>query len=184
MNALDPRGAWISTYSGRPFWPLAPRVEDVRLADIAHALSHLCRFAGHTVAFYSVAQHAVLVSHHCAPDDALWGLLHDTSEAYLCDLVAPLKRTPDLDGYRVVERQLQQVIAAAFGLPPEEPFSVKAADRLLLRTEQRDLMAMPDGWRPAGATLPGRLVPVSPAEAKQAFLLRFHELTAGREGGR
>lgn len=175
---LYQRKDWIATYSGRPFFPMAPRVEDVRIADIAHALANLCRFAGHTRSFYSVAQHSVLVSRLCDPADALWGLLHDASEAYLCDIVSPVKHTAGLDGYRHIERQLQEVIAQAFGLPLHEPHSVKAADRVLLKTEQRDLMPMPDGWLPGGTTLGHRLVPLEPRAAERLFLLRFHELTA------
>lgn len=173
---LYQRKDWIATYSGRPFFPMAPRVEDVRIADIAHALSNLCRFAGHTRQFYSVAQHSVLVSRFCAPADAKWGLLHDASEAYLCDIVSPVKHHVGLGGYRAIERQVQAVIAQAFGLPAEEPASVKAADKVLLKTEQRDLMPMPDGWLPGEATLGHRLVPLEPRHAEQLFLLRFHEL--------
>lgn len=76
---LSMRSDWIATFTGGVFFPLAPRVEDVRISDIAHALSMLCRFAGHTRGFYSVAQHSVLVSRLCSQQDALWGLLHDAS---------------------------------------------------------------------------------------------------------
>ena len=177
-QTMTDRGDWISTFSGLPFWPCDPQPEDVRIEDIAHALSQLCRFAGHTRSFYSVAQHSVLVSLLCDPPDALWGLLHDASEAYLCDLARPVKHTPHLDGYRLLEAHVQAVVARRFGLPAEMPASVKAADGVLLRVEQRDLMTMPAGWVPQGQ-LPWqvqRLVPMAPAEAKQRFLWRFEEL--------
>ena len=54
--------AWIETYSGKRFYILDPRPQDVDIVDIAHALSLLTRFTGHTREFYSVAQHSVLVS--------------------------------------------------------------------------------------------------------------------------
>ena len=61
----DPRDQWralITTRSGLEFDLAAPDPAQVRLDDIAHALSLQCRFNGHGRAFYSVAQHAVLVA--------------------------------------------------------------------------------------------------------------------------
>lgn len=178
-TALLTRNDWITTYSGLPFFPMAPKAEDVRIEDIAHALSNLCRFAGHTRTFYSVAQHSVLVSRLCAPCDALWGLLHDASEAYLCDIVSPVKRVPGLDGYRDIERQVQRAVATKFGLAPDEPASVRAADRVLLKTEQRDLMRMPAGWDAPPESI-RTLTPMEPRAAESLFLRRFYELTRGQ----
>ena len=175
IRPLAGRSDWVTTYTGGTFFPLAPRVEDVRIEDIAHALSNLCRFAGHVSEFYSVAQHSVLVSQICDPDDGLWGLLHDASEAYLCDIVSPVKRAPALAGYREVEHGVMQVIAQACGLPIDEPMSVKRADRALLRLEQRELMRMPSGWH-AGDVPNLYLVPWPPALAKTLFLARYDQL--------
>lgn len=47
-------GNSIATYTGRWFWPLDPRPEDIVIEDIAHALSNKCRFSGHTKKFYCV----------------------------------------------------------------------------------------------------------------------------------
>lgn len=174
---LTLRSDWIATYTGGVFFPLAPRVEDVRISDIAHALSQLCRFAGHTKAFYSVAQHSVLVSHMCSPADALWGLLHDASEAYLSDIVSPLKRASGMGGYRVIESRVQLVIAQAFGLSATEPSSVKAADQALLRIEQRDLVTMPDGWDVLVPAHHKRIEPWTPERSETEFMTRFFELT-------
>lgn len=178
MTTTAVRGDWIFTHSGLPFWPCDPQPDDVRIEDIAHALSQLCRFAGHTRSFYSVAQHSVLVSLLCDPKDALWGLLHDASEAYLCDLPRPVKHSDHLTGYRALEEQVQAAVARKFALPESMPASVKSADGVLLRVEQRDLMNMPAGWAPSEplAWQVQRLVPMGPAEAKQRFLWRFEEL--------
>src|SRR5487761_1741512 len=46
------KGDWIATFTGRAFWPLDPRPEDVVIEDIAHALSMLCRYGGHCRRFY------------------------------------------------------------------------------------------------------------------------------------
>jgi len=106
----------ITTFSGISFWPLLPNPDDIRIDDIAHALAHQCRFAGHTRLFYSVAEHSVRVSQLCRPEDALWGLLHDASEAYLSDVPAPLKELPEFEPYRAAERNLQGAVAQRFGL--------------------------------------------------------------------
>jgi hypothetical protein len=52
-----PAEPWIQTFSGGA-WSLShPRAADVRWRDVAVALGRICRFGGHTLAFYSVAQH-------------------------------------------------------------------------------------------------------------------------------
>jgi hypothetical protein len=198
----------MTTFTGRRFWPLDPRQEDVAIEDIAHHLAFQCRFAGATREFYSTAQHSVLVSMVCAkppchwpgapercdhsgpggfmghacghaPVNALWGLLHDASEAYCSDLVSPLKRGLDAaDGYRRAEQVIQAAVCAAFGLPLQEPAPVKIADRLLCKTEQRDLVNLPSDHKRSGPVLRAVIAPWSPAQAERAFLDRFRLLTS------
>src|ERR1017187_3148745 len=80
-DRMDSRDGFISLFSGMRFWPLDPNPEKILIADIAHALAHQCRFGGHASKFYSVAEHSVHISQLCLPEHALWGLLHDASEA-------------------------------------------------------------------------------------------------------
>ena len=82
---------WFLTTTGRQFWPASPDPEQIQIEDIAHALSNLCRFGGHTREFYSVAQHSVLVSQNVPDDLRLVGLMHDATEAYCGDMIRPLK---------------------------------------------------------------------------------------------
>jgi len=96
-ETITNKEVWIATYTGGRFYPLDPRPEDVCIADIAHSLSQICRFNGQTLQFYSVAQHSVLVSKLLgqggpSPIHEFMGLKHDAAEAYLCDLVRPIKR--------------------------------------------------------------------------------------------
>jgi len=180
----QPRGDWMQTNSGVQFWPLAPRPEDIRIEDIAHALARQCRFAGHLDDHYSVAQHSVLVSLACEPADALWGLLHDATEAYLVDVPAPVKRSPEMAGYRAIESRLEAVIAERFGLACPMPESVKRADVVLLATEVRDLLAAPPPapWPLVGIEpLERPITPWSADYAKAVFLARFDELTRVRD---
>ncbi len=177
-------GDWIWTYTGRAFYPLDPRPEEIDIKDIAHALSLTCRFTGHVRTFYSVAQHSLLVSYVCPDADALWGLLHDAAEAYICDVSRPVKHAPAMQPYRNIEEGLQLMIYAAFGLTGPEPPSVKQADRMLLHTERRDLMT-PCGTRwetdlDPSECAPWTITPLTPEMAEAAFVKRFKRLTADR----
>ena len=125
-----------------------------------------------------------MVSQLAPPCDALWGLLHDASEAYLCDLPEPVKREPEMEMYRVAEDRLLACIAVKFGLAPEMPASVKQADRVLLATEFRDVTTVDDiDWIVAECgvePLDRRQYTIDPwpsTVAKGRFLRRFRELT-------
>lgn len=143
---------WIETFTSISFYPLHPNVQDVRIEDIAHALSNMCRFNGHSSRFYSVGEHSINVQSELAARGAtarvqLIGLLHDAAEAYLCDVPSPIK--PLLPGWGEIEERLEQVIFEAFGLFPTEGelAQVKAADRDLLGWEAHRLMPCRD-WNP------------------------------------
>ena len=169
----------ITTHSGVRFWPLLPNPDDIWIDDIAHALSNQCRFAGHTCVFYSVAEHSVRVSQLCRPEDALWGLLHDASEAFLSDVPAPLKELPEYEAYRAAECSLQGTIAVRFGLSTEQPRSVTEADRTVLGIEIRDLLKPVDAPQPGTMPQKNKLAirnPWQPRIAKARFLSRFREL--------
>lgn len=176
-DEFHPNEAWIQTYSGKRFNPTNPVPSAIVIQDIAHALSMQCRFSGHIKQFYSVAQHCVLVSHLCDPEDALWALLHDASEAYLIDIPRPLKYSGQFDAYKVFEENVQKAICLRFGLDFQEPSSVKRADTVMLATEARDLMSpLRSDWEQSAEPIPLKIVPLSCLEAKRAFLKRFFQL--------
>lgn len=171
---------WIETASGKQFTPLAPRAEDICIEDIAHALSNLCRFGGHVAQFHSVAAHSLLVSRHCKPENALWGLLHDGSEAFLVDVPRPIKLDPFMGRYREAEAVLQAQICAKFGLLEVMPPDVHEADQRVLLAEKRDLMGGQQWdakWVNGLTPIPTPIVSYSPSMAKYLFLQRFKELT-------
>lgn len=173
-------GDWIQLASGRQFYVLDPRPEDIDIRDIAHSLARICRFTGHVRGFLSVAEHGVHVSRVCAYEDALHGLLHDASEAYIADIARPLKRLPAFAPYLEIEAQLQAMIFARFGLCPEMPRSVKRADDAQLDAEAVTLTSpLHPEFKLTGER--GGFYPElwSPEMAESRFLARFYELTGG-----
>lgn len=174
--------------SGELWNLMDPDPDDVNIEDIAHALAHICRFNGHTRQFYSVAEHSVRVAAHLAPDWSLQvgGLLHDASEAYLGDVIRPLK--PLCIGYAELEDKTIAVIMEGLGLARLVNMghpAIKEADTVLLATEARDLMfagawnrAAPDLYTPNffAKALPEPIVPWSSEEARRRFLDAYHYL--------
>lgn len=169
-------GPTILLASGNYFDFLAPEQSTFTIEDIAHGLSNVCRFSGHCRRFYSVAQHSVIVSRIVPPEDAYAGLMHDAAEAFVGDVAKPLKDL--LPDYRKIEKAVEAVVLARFGVPQPMPPSVKEADVLMLATEQRELMENRDAWSHTHGREPLDIdiLPLTPAMAKAAFLARFAEL--------
>ncbi len=114
----------ITTYSKINFRPLEPVAEDIRIEDIAHSLSLLCRANGHYSSFYSVAAHCLnCYEEACArretPRVKLACLLHDASESYISDITRPVKKY--LVEYQRIEENLSNLIYEKFlGSPLNE----------------------------------------------------------------
>jgi 5'-deoxynucleotidase YfbR-like HD superfamily hydrolase len=179
MARNDPNdSSWIATYTGGQFWPLEPREEDVKIVDIAHALSLVCRWSGHIKTHYSVAQHSVHVSENVPAEIRLDALLHDASEAYIADLARPIKHAPGLgEIYLQVEKGIQDTINQKYGICTSYP-EIKKADNLLLMTEKRDLMN--GDWKELCTEgmledLEENIVPWSVGMAEYYFLEKFKE---------
>jgi uncharacterized protein len=170
------RPGWISTYTQKAFYFDKLDPDSICIEDIAHALSNVCRFSGHCPHHYSVAQHSVLVSKLCSQDDALTGLLHDATEAYIGDMVTPLKRLiPD---FRSFEDRLWSIIAKKFGAKRVIPQGVHRADLAALSIEAKNLMGVdPKEWGLDEAPNLCDPVPVlTNQEAERIFLREFKNL--------
>lgn len=103
---------------------------------IAHALSNVCRYGGHTKFHYSVAQHSVVVAKLVENSCPLEGLLHDASEAYIGDIPAPMKhRIPEIKRF---EDGIQQQIFKHYNLQWPIPEEVELYDKLILQTEMQN----------------------------------------------
>jgi 5'-deoxynucleotidase YfbR-like HD superfamily hydrolase len=135
---------WIQTNSAVKFFPFEPQPEDIRLEDVAHALSRLCRFTGHVEHFYPVSAHcvAVLTVVSSLTDDLntrKWALLHDTAEAFIGDMSAPIKSHPSMEPFRRLEAKVMEAVATRFGLEGPEPELVKKVDTIICRLEAEAL---------------------------------------------
>lgn len=164
---------YIMSTTGVKFDVFSYHIDDINIADIAHALSNMCRFAGHVKKFYSVAQHCILVSLHSS--DPRYGLLHDASEAYLVDIPAPIKKSAAFVEYRKLEHILQNDIYKRFGLDAkEEPADVHVADQRVCATEIQQLLthSFPFPHEPYAM----EIIAMSPKEAEIAFIQRFNQL--------
>lgn len=181
--------SWILTRSGRKFDLANPTADMVDPTDIAHSLSMQCRFNGHTRHYYSVAQHCVLVADLVPAEHQLAAMLHDATEAYVGDLVRPLKEGMYLYYgnlgiacvYAATEERVWQAICQHFDLDPILPDCVKHADLVALATEKRDLMPEhPEPWPCLGGIepIPQFIDPWQPSQAAIHYHGRLLELLA------
>ncbi len=180
-------GPYIQTSSGRWVNPFDPDPAMLDPDDIARALANVCRFGGHTRAFYSVAQHSVIVSELVQErggdvEDVFAALMHDATEAYLGDMPHPIKhRSPLGAAFKEAEDRLEAVLQARFAIKPDVP-EIKRVDRALLATERGAFSSISWDWPELEGVeaLDLELVAWSPDEAARRFTERYAELSARR----
>lgn len=169
-------GDWMQTATGRQFWPLDPRPEEVHLEDIAAALSKICRYGGHCKRFYSVAEHSVLMARALPEALRKYALLHDASEAYLNDVIRPLKRF--IPGYCAIEHKVMVAVCDRFKVEYPMPAAIKEADNNIILDEHVQMMAGGPAWDkpeweigrvPLGVTIEGWLPQRACAEFLSAW---------------
>ncbi len=111
-----------------------PTPDMICLEDIAAALSKICRFGGHTNYFYSVAQHSLLVAQLAPKELELEALMHDAAEAYLGDVIKPLK-VLIADIYTGIENKFMDCIIEKFNLDRQKLEAIKPYDMEALELE-------------------------------------------------
>lgn len=181
-KAAERIGDWMITASGTRFYPRDPRPDEILISDIAHHLARVCRYGGAVHSYYSVAEHCC----HLA-DFFVWpghgrdkvgyaraALLHDAAEAYIGDLIRPIK--PSLPQFAAIEAPLERMIWVKFGLPAILSQVVKDADSAIIGDERVALFPRAaleaSGWRyPAGLGVAIGQWP--PRRAEDEFLSRF-----------
>lgn len=176
------KGDWMQTFTGKQFYPADPHSDDYDINDVAHALSQLCRYGGHTSRFYSVAEHSILMSEVAEElfglEGAYEALMHDGSEAYLPDIPKPVKNSfPAIDkAAQAIEKDFNRFFCIPFPMSPE----IKDIDTRIVVDEKQALMnthgnvkwhKYNDVW-PLGVDIRC----LSPVEAEAIFLKRFRRL--------
>jgi 5'-deoxynucleotidase YfbR-like HD superfamily hydrolase len=184
-NGNDKSKAYIATYTGKQFFLLEPRLEDIDIIDIAHALSMQCRWTGHTKFHYSVAQHSYYCSFLGPDGEAFDRLMHDAAEAYIGDPNRPIKHYTEAGtAYRRQEAIIQKAIAERFGYSIVEPASVKLADNSMLYAEKDQLLHVDfpeaEDWERYDSNNGIVIEQWDIGRAVQMFLNRFEELYKGR----
>ncbi|WP_210202651.1 hypothetical protein [Sinorhizobium sp. BJ1] len=184
-NDNAPRlGDFMQVASGRKFWPMDPRSDEVFIEDIAHSLSLQCRYAGHCLRFYSVAEHSVHLARHLrwqGVDVSLWALLHDASEAYLVDVPRPVK--PYLPGYKEAESRVMAAVCERFGLAAEMPPQVHESDNRIIADEVAANLATMDWHARYNEPLGVNIRCWYPEQAREEFLATFEALMDCRARG-
>ena len=147
---------------------------------------------------YSVGHHSLLLSVHfeLSAEDHLetsqrielakYALLHDAAEAYVGDMVRPMKRSAALASYRMIEDGVCQAIFKRFGLVELAPIpaEVDVADKMILLTERNALMVPGPCWdRALAFTDVGQTEPLDVEianwqwpEVEARFLAQYHRL--------
>ncbi|UGO46247.1 hypothetical protein PQE74_gp164 [Bacillus phage vB_BanS_Chewbecca] len=135
----------LVTYTGKVFDYNNITKESICVDDIAHSLSHINRFVGHSSRPYSVGEH-VLRCQHMAKELGysarlqLLTLIHDFEEAYTGDCPTPLKVL--LPEFSVIAKKVETAIYEHIGIMPptaHEKYLIKRIDLTMLAIEMRDL---------------------------------------------
>lgn len=178
----------MQTYRGHRFDYLRTTPEMVDIDDIARALSMQCRFNGHVSAFYSVAQHSVHVSEHLKHLPArgrMQGLLHDATEAYVGDVVRPLKRLMPI--YATMEERVWLAVCEHFDITETMHPDVLMADEQMLIREAKEILPvdiLTDWDENAGPSqIVNTIDPWLPGKAEQMFLSEYRAIAKEIDDG-
>lgn len=178
---------FITTYSKINFTPLEPKIEDIKIEDIAHALSLMCRANGHYSEFYSVGAHCLncydeAVARRETPRIRMACLLHDASEAYLSDITRPVKK--NLERYMEIEEKLQNMIYEKFVGEPLNDYEkqmVKTIDDALLYWEFYEFSAVKLGDSEPFVAMTPDFYKGTMKQVEQAFFDAFNEINSPTE---
>lgn len=175
----------IETFTGQYVDLLNPDPATICIEDIAVQLANTCRYAGAVTQYYSVAEHAVRVSQMVPKALALKALHHDSHEAYVGDVTAPLKAVIKRKAPLLLETitvELDTAIFTALGIEPislDDHRRIKEADDHALFREAAALKyshGRGPHWGNTHYYKPWADIGWSPKKAAREFLNRHQEL--------
>lgn len=146
---ITERGSLMQVGGGRVFYPLDPQAEEVTIEDIARSLSRIIRFNGHSDFPINVAHHSLNCCYLAWREDEnndmqRYMLLHDAAEAYIGDMIRPLKiKMPD---FQIAEARCFDAITKALNIKPVDMGVVKYYDNVACAWEKRDLFKSAIPW--------------------------------------
>lgn len=175
------KDCWLQTYSGRRVSVMNPSPEEIDINDIAVSIAKQCRFNGHCSSFYSVAEHcsrgAGLAYQMYGKEVAKEFLLHDATEAYMGDLIRPVKRM--IPRFEEMEQRFWKAISSKFGLPYTHSREVHYLDNVMVVWEKENLLPNSEPWPNlpdiSSLNLP-KLVPQNWQSAQKTYENMFHLL--------
>lgn len=171
----------IRTLTGKKFNLFEPTPDMIDIRDIATGLANKGHFSGFSPKYFSIAEHCIMVCDEFAfwnneKSDSmkLLALLHDASEAYIGDMVKPLKiHMPD---FVAVENRIMEVIAERFDLYLPDMPKIKPTDLLVQEWEYNAFFRGGAGL----GVLETQISYLVPEFAKAVFLDRFSEYYHGQ----
>lgn len=179
LKVTDSHLGKFETYSGEIIELAKPDPSQIRTRDISRSLSHIVRFMGHISQPYTVAHHSIIMSYMVKPEYALEALMHDASEAYLGDVISPLKQILG-EPYKALERAWDIAIALKYDLRMQDcKEHIKLYDTELLKIEH-SYFRKGMGLEVFSNLIPGHvfhnLFPLSMQTSFVVFELRLFEL--------
>ena len=171
---------FIETYTGRAFDSLRPDPSLISIIDIAHALSHQCRYSGHVESFFSTAQHCCLLADYTAAIlngtvlDCLQILMHDAAETYLVDIPRPVKQF--MPEYRAWDHDVQMAVREWLDLSdtPMPSFQDEIDTRVIVDERAQLMSDSGNDWGMGGVEPLGIVIePWTSKWAEHQFLMRY-----------